>query len=95
MTDFFNKAIAWIKANVLLSVLIGFAALTFFFPKVLRGIFGTTRRRRRRIASMPARRTMHRTTKRHYNKSGKAKKPWQIKGSEAARRHMAKLRRMR
>ena len=35
------------------------------------------------------------SVKRVYTKGGKAKKPWQIKGSLAAKRHMAKLRRMK
>jgi hypothetical protein len=34
-------------------------------------------------------------TRRQYTKGGKVKKPWQIKGSIAARRHMARIRRMR
>jgi len=33
--------------------------------------------------------------RRQYTRRGKLKKPWQIKGSIAAKRHMAKIRRMR
>lgn len=33
--------------------------------------------------------------RKHYTKSGKTKKPWQVKGSEAARRHMRRIRAMR
>lgn len=52
----------------------------------VRYVRGTSRNRvGRKVASV----------KRVYTKGGKAKKPWQIKGSLAAKRHMAKLRRMK
>jgi hypothetical protein len=102
----------WIKNNLLIAIIIGIAAIGLLFPKVLKGVFGTERRRRRRgtrIAghSNVRRRVYHlrntvsrvRTigrlrrpgTRRHKG----AKKPWQIKGSLAARRHMALIRKRR
>ncbi len=68
------------------------------------GVFrGSRRHRRRRGAlSLPVRRSRRKrsvlapvTKYRRRSRAKGAKKPWQIKGSEAARRHMAKLRRMR
>jgi hypothetical protein len=90
----FTKILTWIKSNVWLSVIIGLIAVVLFFPKVISKLFGSSSRKRRRTIK-PVIRIGRRKVKRQYNRSGKAKKPWQIKGSEAARRHMAKLRRMR
>jgi len=102
--EILNAAWNWIKANILISVVILIAVVLVFFPKMLKGLFGAPRLRRRRVAaSRPAirrRRTLPRSvgmrkSKPAYHKSGKVKKPWQIKGSEAARRHMRKIRSMR
>ena len=99
MTDIFNKVLAWVKSNMWLSIGIGLVAIILFFPRLLR--MGTTRRRRRvvhhvatrirrRIYKAPVKRT-----KRNYAKGGTRKKPWQIKGSLAAKRYMAAIRRKR
>lgn len=111
--DTINKIIAWIKGNLLLAVGIALGAVILFFPKLLKSLFSSPRRRRRgprkyyvkrRRVSMrkyynaPRRRlprSVSTSKKRLYSKGGKKKKPWQIKGSIAARRHMAQLRRMR
>lgn len=105
MTDIFTKAWAWIKGNILLSIGILLAVIILFFPKLLKGLTGTRRvRHRRRAVALPYRRRTRRPlprsvgmrkTRKQYTKGGKLKKPWQIAGSEAARRHMAKIRRMR
>ena len=98
--EIFDKALTWIKANVLIALAILAAVVMVFFPKLL---FGSPRRR---ITRRPAvrritrrRRALPRSvgTRRRVarNKNGTAKKPWQIKGSEAARRHMRKIRNMR
>lgn len=53
------------------------------------------RRRRtlpRSVGMLPRTR---RTNKAAYNKNGSRKKPWQIAGSPAARRHMAEIRKRR
>jgi hypothetical protein len=101
----FTNIWTWIKGNILLASGIGLVIILLFFPKVLKGLFGgssTHRVRHRRpvtiarvlhrrrvhhaiIGSHTRRRTMHRRTK-------GAKKPWQVKGSLAARRHMAQIR---
>lgn len=95
----------WIKSNMLLALGIAVGVLLLFFPKVLKGIFGTTRRVRHRRNvrraigvtvtgrhRMPRRRPV---TRRRITRRKGAKKPWQIKGSLAARRHMAQIRRRR
>jgi hypothetical protein len=98
MKEFFDKAMAWIKGNTILAV-IGAAVITFlFFPKILK--LGSAPRRRRRILatrgrSYGTRRRIRGAPRRSYSRGGKAKKPWQIKGSLAARRHMALIRRRR
>jgi hypothetical protein len=103
MSDFFTKAIAWIKANVLLAIGIGILIVVLFFPKLLRHVIGPTRRR---VHHRVVRETRHRRNVRKaitgtYRRRPRsrtmkgAKKPWQVKGSRAARLHMAKIRRMR
>lgn len=91
-----EKIIEWLKANKFIAI--GAAALLFLAPK----LFKKTRRRRRtrQSYSVPVRRKS-RVLIRRRNKptkrrtQGKAKKAWQVKGSLAARRHMARLRKMR
>ncbi len=97
MKDFFDDILTWIKSNWIIAAGAGLLAVIMFFPRVLRKLLGTNTRRRRRTLprSVGTRRRKTRRTRKQYTKGGKAKKPWQIKGSEAARRHMAKLRRMR
>jgi len=104
MTDFFSKAIAWIKANILLAIGIGILIIVIFFPKVLRHIIGP----KRRVVHRVVRETRHRRNVRkaitgsyrrrpstRTRRMKGAKKPWQVKGSRAARLHMAKIRRLR
>jgi hypothetical protein len=90
--EWINKIIDYIKNNLLISIIAFFAVVILFFPKIFR--FASTRRRKRRIYR-PITPNRVRRAKRSYNKNGKAKKAWQIKGSEAARRHMARIRRMK
>lgn len=97
MKEFFDKAMAWIKGNTILAV-IGAAVITFlFFPKILK--LGSAPLRRRRTLATRGRsygmRRKYGTPRRSYKRGGKAKKPWQVKGSLAARRHMALIRRRR
>lgn len=100
MKEFIDKLIAWVKNNLLLAIG-GAAVITLlFFPKIFRS---SPRRRRRRLTTVGRsygtrrRRSIIRRPKprKQYTKGGKAKKPWQIKGSLAARRHMAQIRRRR
>ena len=101
----------WIKNNLLISIGIGFVALLLLFPKIFKGIFGTKRRVRRRGTRIVGRANVRRSPRRRNTvsrlrtigrlrrpgtsrKKG-AKKPWQIKGSLAAKRHMALIRKRR
>jgi len=110
MNTFFVSLYAWIRNNILMSIGILIVVVLLFFPKILRGLIGGTRRKRRTsysLTRMAGRRTfrrrrplprsvgIRRRPRKQYTKGGKAKKPWQIKGSPAARRHMAQIRRMR
>lgn len=83
---------AWIMANKLIAVIVGLVVVIFLLRKKL---FRRRVNRRRSSIYNPVH-TRRTRTRRTINKPGtKVKKPWQIKGSEAARRHMAKIRRMR
>lgn len=104
MKDFFDKIFTWVKANLLLSIGILIAVIVLFFPKLLRGL--TSRKRIRHRPGYYAARsgrsfprsvglTRRGVPRKQYTKGGKAKKAWQIKGSLAARRHMAQIRKMR
>lgn len=89
--EFFTKILNWIKANLLIALGLLAVVVILFMPK----LFKAPRRRRRRTLprSVGTRRTSR--PRKQYTKGGKAKKPWQIKGSEAARRHMRKIRAQR
>lgn len=99
MKETFDKIMVWVKSNMWLSIGIGLVAIILFFPKLLK--FGATRRHRRTytpVTTRIRRRTYKapvKRTKRSYAKGGAKKKPWQIKGSLAARRYMAAIRRKR
>lgn len=103
--DYLTKIWIWIKTNIFLSIGILLAVIIIFFPKLLKGLIGTRRSvHHRRVASLPYRRRTRRPlprsvgvrkARKQYTKGGKLKKPWQIAGSEAARRHMRKIRAMR
>jgi len=90
MNETFEKIKDFAKSNPLILIAISAAAIFLFFPKILRG--GVTRHRRRIRRPVYPSRSHRRITRRHYSKSGKALKPWQIKGSLAAKRHMARIR---
>jgi len=97
-----NNILAWLKQNILLTIGILFVLLLVFFPRVLKKLFGGTRRvkhrrpvavsYRRKRRSLPRSVGMHKASPSTYNKNGTRKKPWQVKGSPAARRHMAQIR---
>jgi hypothetical protein len=99
----------WIKSNLVISIIVGLVAIFLFFPKMFKGILGTTRRVRHRRKPIVHRRPIrHRSNVRlaitgsrrrrrpatHRRMKG-AKKPWQVKGSRAAKLRMARIRRMR
>ena len=93
-----EKIIEWVKGNKVVAIAAGALLALFAVKKLMK----PKRRSRRRTVSTGARRYLRKTagrprtkSKRVYTKGGKAKKPWQVKGSLAARRHMARLRKMR
>jgi len=86
-----------IKQNKAVAIAVGAILALFAVERMTK-----PKRRRRRPASRIVYGTSRnragtkvRTVKRVYTKGGKAKKPWQVKGSLAAKRHMARLRKMR
>lgn len=100
-----NKIVDWVKNNPLIAGLAVLVAVFLFFPRMLRGI-----RRKRRYGGKAIRRRKGTRTpvssyRRRYWKAAKAPsrrtsrrkglKPWQIKGSLAAKRRMAQIRRRR
>lgn len=93
-----EKIKTWIAGNKILAI----AAGAIVALLVVRKMIARPVRRKRRTVSAGARKFLRRSAgrpktkvKRVYTKGGKAKKPWQVKGSLAARRHMARLRKMR
>jgi hypothetical protein len=94
MNEFFSKVVTWIKENKMLAAAGGLLVLLLLFPRLVRKLMGTTRRRRRSLPRSVGMRRYSRS-RRSYSKGGRAKKPWQIKGSPAARRHMAQIRKKR
>jgi hypothetical protein len=102
----------WIKNNLMISIIVGLVAIFLFFPRMFKGIIGSSPRRRRRriIRSSHSRRVHHAITGTHRRRVRRSspvrhrtvrrkmkgsKKPWQVKGSLAARRHMALIRKRR
>jgi len=106
MKDFFDKVLTWVKGNWMIAAGILLVVIFLFFPKMLSGLMGRQRVRHRpgyyasRTITRTRRRSLPRSVglrkaRKQYTKGGKAKKAWQIKGSLAAKRHMAQIRKMR
>jgi len=70
MKEFFDKALTWVKSNLLLSIIGLIAVITILFPKLLKGLFRTRphadqwytraareRRKERKRPARPGRRT--------------------------------------
>ena len=101
MKEFFDKTILWVKSNWMIAAGILLVLIFLLFPKMFRGLLGTKRRIKHRPGYYITRRTRPRTMRRSLprsvglNRNGSRKKAWQIKGSQAARRHMAQIRRLR
>jgi hypothetical protein len=95
MNDTLSKVWAWVKSNILITILILLAVGFMFFGRQMNKLFGIRKRVKHRRVIPRSVGTRRSSRKRVLTKSGKVKKPWQIKGSEAARRHMAKIRSMR
>lgn len=92
MNEKLTAVINWLKENKLIAAGLGIAAVLVLMKKFGRKSY---RRRRRlpRSVNYPVRRKRPGSTARR--RSAGAKKPWQIKGSQAAKRRMALLRRKR
>ncbi len=88
MKEKFEALKTWIMDNKAVAALAGFVLLFFIYKKFVK------RPRRRRRRPIP-RSVGYPRRRRTYSRGGAAKKPWQIKGSLAARRHMAQIRRKR
>ena len=87
--EYFDKSKAWIMEkpmNKIIAGVAGVAILFFLYKKFAR----KTTRRRRRYSRPIARRVTRRATRR---RSSKGKPAWMVKGSLAARRRMAQIRR--
>jgi len=87
-----------LKENPALSVLGGTVLLVLIAPSLFR--IKNKRRRRRSVPTRTKRRRARTrinkpAVKRRSSYKKGAKKPWQVKGSIAAKRHMARLRRMK
>jgi hypothetical protein len=102
MNTFFISVWTWIKANLLLSAGIALVLVYILFHKSINKMIAPHRVRHRpgyhRSISAPVHRGVHnRSLPRSVglNKNGTRKKPWQIAGSAAAKRHMAEIRKRR
>ena len=104
MNTFFISVWTWIKANLLLSAGIALVLVYVLFHKSINKMIAPHRVRHRpgyhRSITQPnrtLRRNRNRTLPRSVglNKNGTRKKPWQIAGSAAAKRHMAEIRKRR
>lgn len=88
-----EKIKEWAGQNKMVALAIAAVAALFIIKKMSK-----RPRRRRRVSSITSagyRRRRTAAPRRAYTKGGKAKKPWQIKGSLAAKRRMAQIRRRR
>lgn len=91
MNETVEKIKAWVTANPLLAA--GAAVALFMVAKPL----FKARRRRRRSAHLTVayRRRSHKKAVRRSYRLGSRKPAWMVKGSRAARLHMARIRRRR
>lgn len=89
-----EKIKEWAGQNKMVALAIAAVAALFIIKKMSK-----RPRRRRRVRSITSAGYRRRRTaaprRRSYTKGGKAKKPWQIKGSLAAKRRMAQIRKRR
>lgn len=92
MKEKFELIKAWIMNNKIIAA-IGASVILFFLYKK----FGRRTTRRRRHSVLRPVRSVRRRSVNSVIRTGanRGKKAWQIKGSDAARRHMANIRRKR
>lgn len=89
-----EKIKTWFAVNKTLGIALAGLVGLFLLKKMMKPARRRRRARKPATVSRGAKRYL-RKTRRTYTKGGKAKKPWQIKGSLAAKRHMARLRKMK
>lgn len=89
-----EKIKAWFAVNKTLGIALAGVVSLFILKKMMKPARRRRRARKPATVSRGAKRYL-RKTRRVYTKGGKAKKPWQVKGSLAAKRHMARLRKMK
>lgn len=89
-----EKVKEWFTANKTVGIALAGIIALFLFKKMMKPARRRRRARKPATVSRGAKRYL-RKTRRTYTKGGKAKKPWQVKGSLAAKRHMARLRKMK
>lgn len=98
MKETIEKIKTWVMANKTIAGVIG-AVILLFLAKKISGKVTRRRRRKPLPRSVGIRKVTRRrpTSVNRVIRSGRnrGKKAWQIKGSEAARRHMAAIRRKR
>lgn len=88
MSEKFEALKTWVMSNKIVAAVIGFFLLLIVYKKFFKK---TYRRRRRRVIP----RSVGIRRRRTYRTGGASKKAWQIKGSLAAKRRMAQIRRKR
>lgn len=88
MKEKFETFLTWIKGNKIIAAIGGIIVLMFLYKKFAKKTYRRRRRSLPRSVNYPVRR--RRTTA-----SSRGKKAWQVKGSMAAKRRMALLRRKR
>ena len=94
MKEKFAAAIEWLKSNKIAAVGLALVALIFVYKRFAKKTYKRRRRALPRSVNYPVRRKRAGSTaRRRTSRSGKP--AWMIKGSPAARRRMALLRRKR
>lgn len=92
MKEKFEAIKVWLMQNKIVAYIGAAVILFFLYKKFSRKTYRRKRRTLPRSVGMAKRRNINSVIKSGVNRG---KKAWQIKGSEAARRHMAAIRRKR
>lgn len=90
MNEQLDKILTWVKANPLAAAGVALGAVMILKPAIFR-----TRRRRRRVSVAYRTRSHKKANRRKYSLRSSGRPAWMVKGSPAAKRHMAQIRRKR
>jgi hypothetical protein len=93
MNETIEKIKGYVMANPLIALLGGLAIAYAVKPSLFRS--ARRRRRRARLTVAYRRRSHKKAVRRTYTRRSSKRPAWMVKGSPAARRHMAQLRRRR